>query len=298
MPNTLIHAGVQGFFSKRMSQQTDLKWVYFGAIIPDLPWILQRILHVIAPSIDSFALLSYATIQSSLFVSIFLCYAIASFTKKPKKLGLILSINVLIHLLLDASQIKWGNGVHLFSPFSWQQHNWGFFWPESVLNYILTGLGLLFLLKHGKKTVHTPINLAYPSAWKASAGIMLCICYFLLPLYFIQQPELANNHFMDTLGAEQERIGKPVACDRGKLSQNEGATYLTCWNGEAYLAQNIERNKPATVSIQGHFTQQQTIFVEKIHIHLPIFRDAASYIGLFLILAIWCTSLANSIRKD
>ena len=46
MPNTLAHIGVQGITTKSIFKFADLKWIYVGCIIPDLPWVLQRVLKI------------------------------------------------------------------------------------------------------------------------------------------------------------------------------------------------------------------------------------------------------------
>ena len=50
--------------------------------------------------------------------------------------------NAALHLVLDALQTKWGSGVHFFAPVSWTSTNWGLFWPESIVTYGLTTLGV------------------------------------------------------------------------------------------------------------------------------------------------------------
>ena len=49
MPNTLVHLGVQGLGNRLISTEIDLKWVFLGCIIPDLPWIVRRTLIALAP---------------------------------------------------------------------------------------------------------------------------------------------------------------------------------------------------------------------------------------------------------
>src|SRR5688500_1748825 len=50
----------------------------------------------------------------------------------------ILVLNVVVHLLLDASQTKWASGVLFFVPLTWTLHNWGWFWPESLITVLCT----------------------------------------------------------------------------------------------------------------------------------------------------------------
>ena len=59
---------------------------------------------------------------------------------------LVLGFGVLLHLLIDACQIKWGNGPHFLVPFDWRLTNFGFFWPEQLPSHLLTALGGLYVI--------------------------------------------------------------------------------------------------------------------------------------------------------
>ena len=45
MPNTLAHLCVQGIATRSLIKDADLKWIYTGCVIPDVPWILQRVIR-------------------------------------------------------------------------------------------------------------------------------------------------------------------------------------------------------------------------------------------------------------
>ena len=77
MPNTLAHAGVQGLATHTTVSEADLRWVYLGCVIPDVPWILQRAARVVIPGIDPFALWAYVIIQVTLLGCIVLSAASA-----------------------------------------------------------------------------------------------------------------------------------------------------------------------------------------------------------------------------
>jgi hypothetical protein len=47
VPNALAHLGVQGVATRALLRDADLKWVYIGCIIPDIPWILQRFVRAV-----------------------------------------------------------------------------------------------------------------------------------------------------------------------------------------------------------------------------------------------------------
>ena len=102
MPNTLAHLGVQGIATRSWLTKAELKWIFIGCIIPDLPWILQRLIWICFPNIERYGLRLFAAIQSSLFFCLILSFALAAFAKRFWKVFIILFINSLLHLLLDA----------------------------------------------------------------------------------------------------------------------------------------------------------------------------------------------------
>ena len=142
MPNTLAHVGVQVAISRALWRDAELRWISLGCVIPDLPWIAQRAITTLLPQIDPYEMRFYAVAQASLAVSLVACAGFALLSRRPRHLFLLLSVNAVLHLLLDALQTKWANGVHLFAPFSWTIWNAGWFWPESPWTWFLTALGL------------------------------------------------------------------------------------------------------------------------------------------------------------
>ena len=146
MPNTLAHLGINGFVTRTLIKKADLILIYIGAVIPDIPWILQRLVSALIPNIDAYDLRLYCIILASLFFSIILSAALAYLFSDTKRTFIIFSAGSLIHLLLDSIEIKWANGVHLFAPFSWKLFNAGFFWPENIAIYVITAYGLFYLL--------------------------------------------------------------------------------------------------------------------------------------------------------
>ena len=49
MPNTLAHLGVQGFVSQAALKDVDPKLVYAGLIIPDITFVLRRLIKASFP---------------------------------------------------------------------------------------------------------------------------------------------------------------------------------------------------------------------------------------------------------
>ena len=286
MPNTLAHAGVQGPASRTALPDVDLKWVYLSCVIPDLPWILQRAVRVIIPGIDPFLLRSYVIIQASLLGCMLLSGAVALVARKPKRVFAVLGGNALLHLGLDAMQTKWGNGVHFWAPFSWDLTNWELFWPESVPTYVLTVLGLIYIIWQWRASVSHPPKLAWASAPRLAVVLVLLGSYFIGPLILLYEPIEANNHSLNVLSEAQGRTGRPVEMDRADYVRKRDRHFLEHYGGRVRV-EELPISAPATVSIQGVFTDAHKVRVTKLHVHPSGLRDYPSYLGLALIAAVW-----------
>ena len=127
MPNTLGHIGVQGVVTRLVFRDADSRWLLTGCILPDLPWIFQRAAVAAVPSLDLIDLRLYCVGQATLAGGLLLAGVLAALSRRPRVVFGVLGLNVILHLLLDACQRKWGGGVHLLAPLSWQDLRIGLF---------------------------------------------------------------------------------------------------------------------------------------------------------------------------
>ncbi len=293
MPNTLAHFGVQGFLGNRFLTWCDPKWILIGCVIPDIPWISQRILRLLALPVDLYDLRLYAVCQASLFGCLMLAGALAFLSAQPKKIFCVLAINALVHLLLDSTQLKWANGVHLFAPFSWELWNLGWYWPESVVTYGLTTLGVIYFVVAWKSAIVHPLIPAIPSG-RHSLFAGLCLAgYLVFPLVTMSQAEEADNHFIKTLRHAEVRIGRAVEFDRVSYIKKESGGVITTMSNEFLTLVTSPRPQSALVSIKGRFQTADTIEVEDLHIHSSWLRDVVSYLGLVGLLLMSLVSMGN-----
>jgi len=295
MPNTLAHAGVQGLGSRTALPDVDLKWVYLSCVIPDLPWILQRAVRVIVPGVDPFLLRSYVIIQASLLGCLLFSGAVALVARMPGRVFAVLGGNALLHLGLDAMQTKWGNGVHFWAPFSWDLTNWGLFWPESAPTYVLTALGLLYIVWQWRPSISEPPGIAWPSVPRLLGVLVLLGGYFLGPLFLLHEPIEANNHSLEVLRETQGRAGRPVEMDRADYVRKNDGHFLDHYGGRVRV-EKLRISAPATVSIQGVFTDTHKVRVSELHAHPSGLRDYPSYLGLALIAAVWGSAALSRYR--
>lgn len=291
MPNTLAHLGLQAIVTRTLIKDADLKWIALGAIVPDIPWILQRLVLAgpLAPAAYDVRL--YAIVQSSLVFSLVLSAALAVFARHPGRTFAILALGATLHLLLDALETKWGNGVLFLAPFSWQLIGFRLFWPEGLITTLLSLIGLLSMGYAWQRLPVAPLVLAAPPLRQALfAGALLCL-YLLLPLPLMAAAEAADNHFVGTLRDADARVGRKIEIDRPFFQRHPAGNTLRIFTGEHLHVQGLEPPSSGTVSIKGRFVAPDTLEIVAYHAHPTGLRDAASYLGLAMVLAVWSRAL-------
>ena len=289
MPNTLVHLGVQSVSTKAVFKDADFKWIAIGCIISDVPWIIQRIILVGQIGIDPFDLRQYVIVQASLFFCFILCGVLALFASLSTKIFLLLSANALIHLLFDAMQIKWANGVHFFAPFSWKLVSFNFVWPEYGISYVFTAAGFIALVYFGIKDWKENVVLTMNRSKYATAVILLAI-YFILPFWLRFGPDKADNHYIATLRNVEDRSGRYLELDRSRYRSSDNTVEI--FSGERIKVTGDYPSKDAILSVKGYFSDNKTVHVSSFHIHSPL-RDANSKIALAGVLLIWLMALVK-----
>jgi hypothetical protein len=287
MPNTLAHLGVQALVGRAVVRGGDVKWIWAACVIPDLPWILQRAARTVLPSLDAYDVRLYAIAQSTLAVSLLLAGALSLLTARPRRVFAILAMGCVLHLLLDATQTKWANGVHLFAPLSWELLNWGLFWPEDRATLALTALGVAYA-GFAAVTIREDLgDLVRPRGIRLAALTVLVALYLALPAALMPRVMAADNHFVRTLSDVAERPGRTVEFDRNAVVIEDGRPSLRAWTGERHPLAGAAPAEAGTVSVRGRFLDGSAVDVLAWHAHPPGVRDAASTAGLAVVLAWW-----------
>ncbi len=285
MPNTLVHIAIQSPASRVLITKAEIPWIFLGTILPDIPWIIQRIVLKLG-LFDPLALRAYVATQASLFFCLILSFSLCWLSKKPKTVFTILAFNSLFHLLLDATQVKWGNGVHLFAPFSWHLSSFGFFWPENMFIAYASIIGFLLVLVLIPHIYEEGIELSTRFRWKFI--IFPLLLYILLPFLFSSSIWQSNPSYIATIADITGRPGKPIEVDRG-IFNVEDATISIPSKERIHLSGKLPA-RSGVVSIQGEFLSKDQIVVHAFHFH-AYNRDLASKTGLAAILFIWILAL-------
>lgn len=287
MPNTLVHLGAQGVLSRVFFRSPDFKWIFLGLLIPDLPWILQRVFRLLPACPDRYALALYSLVQSSLFFGLLLAAAIALLDERPWRTWRLLGFNVLLHLLLDASEYKGGNGVHLLAPFGWKLLDFGFVEPEGRWMLALTLFGLVYsLMAFPAGARRPPPPLPRRLGRWAGAGALLGL-YLLLPFALRKGPETENAFSIATLRNAEARTGRAAAFDRAVYLPGDDGGRLRLFSGEEVRAEGLGLTARRLVSAEGVFLAPDRFQVETFVVHTPHYRDAATGLGLAIGAAMW-----------
>lgn len=282
MPNTLAHLAVNGILGQALFKKSDLVYIYLGAIIPDIPWIIQRIVLTALPAINRYDLRLYSIAASSFLFTLILCLAFSVILKQSKRTFFIFAFGSLIHLLLDSIETKWGNGVHFLAPFNWDLLNFGLFWPESFFIYIITVLGFIYVILNWKSVSSKKIIQFHTSYMNFLIFIICLSVYFLLPFLYMQNAELNDNHYVKTLRTKDYRTGKYFESDRGNFVDDGAVDKFITTFSEELTVSNINLDSSEKMSVRARFKSNSEIEIIEYHIHSD--RDIFSYIGLLLIL--------------
>lgn len=286
MPSTLVHLGTQGMFTRALWRPAPLLWVYLGAVLPDLPWILQRAIKAAVPSVDLASLRLYAVSQASLLGCLVLAAAIGAIATRWRVVFALLGGGALLHLLLDAVEIKWANGVLPFAPLDWRPWQLGWFWSDSWAAIAWTALALAWVAWHGREAWDESPRVA-PSRRRRAIGAVLLLVWLLLPLTMMAGARRGDVHFVRTLEEVAERPGRPVELYKAHAWERPGRDVVETLEREELTIEGLELEGHQRVSIRGRFVDETTIRVDEAHVHAPGWRDLGSYVGLAFVALVW-----------
>ena len=146
MPDGATHILIQTIVNKFIKKNNLTPYLLFGAIAPDL---FKAVNRIVAPQYEWFF---YPT-HSPIFMLI-IFYAISLLFHKSERILLIKGcmIGMVIHLLLDLTQINYGGGNYMpFFPFSFYSFSFNIIKTETSLFFLpITALITLIVIKFKK----------------------------------------------------------------------------------------------------------------------------------------------------
>jgi hypothetical protein len=285
LPNTLVHFAAQGPTSHAIWRRLDPRWIYLGCLLPDVPWILRRAVVGFGLPVDTYDLRLYTMAQASLAGTLLLCAAVAVVTRAPRLVFGILGVNALLHLLLDACEIKWGNGVHLFAPFSWKMTTFnlvdGEGWPVLALTLLGAALVTWEIVRWRPPAIRLTLQ-----ARRLVIAAALLGGYLLVPLLFLDAVQTSDSYSVKTLRETDDRAGRTVGLDRTTFLATPEGDFIEMWNGERVRVTGPVPDHDARVSLYGTFLESGLLRVDRFVVHRGG-RDWPSYLALLLLAALW-----------
>ncbi|MBU2676967.1 MAG: hypothetical protein KJP16_07765 [Gammaproteobacteria bacterium] len=258
--------------------------IFAGCVIPDFPWIVQRLIDATGISLEPISSYAYSIAQASLFVCFFACMAFGFLFTNCRLVAVFAFLSCSTHLLLDSLQDKWGNGVHLLAPFNWEVFSLGVFHIDSSLIYGLSFAGIIpfFFISKARQDAR---SLCLNRVRLAACGACLLV-YLLVPFFLTSDVIASDSRYLQTLENIDERPGKLLELDR-ETARVEGDTwYTTTHVGEdlSIVNPDVEMKSGDTYSFRAEFVDERRIRLIDWKRHSQM-RDVASIIGL---LAIGC----------
>ncbi len=289
MPNTLVHFAAQGAASRGVWPRLDARWIYLGCLLPDLPWILRRAVVGLGLPVDPFDLRLYTMALASLAGTLLLCAALAAVTAAPRLVALVLGTNALLHLLLDATELKFGNGVHLGAPFSWRMTSFDLLPGESLVYIVLAAAGALLVAWELSRPRNAIVGFVWsPSRLAASAALLAA--YLVFPLPFLGAIQASDSYSVKTLREVDARAGRTVRLDRTAFHAMPDGGVVHLWTGEDVRAAGERPAHDAMVSLEGTFLAPDVLRIDRLFVHRHN-RDWSSYVALVLLGLLWAPPL-------
>jgi len=294
MPNTLVHFAAQGAASRGVWPRLDARWIYLGCLLPDLPWILRRAVVGLGVPVDVFDLRLYTMALASLAGTLLLCAALAAVTAAPRVVVAVLGANALLHLLLDATELKFGNGVHLAAPLSWRMTSFDLLPGESPVYLVLAAAGALLVAWELTRSRNAVVGFVLSPRRIGAAGALLA-AYLAFPLPFLGAIEASDSYSVKTLREVEARPGRTVRLDRTAFHATPQGGVVQLWTGESVRATGELPASDGTVSLQGTFLAPDVLRVDRLFVHRQN-RDWPSYVALLLLAVLWARPLLPARR--
>jgi hypothetical protein len=173
-------------------------------------------------------------------------------------------------------------------PFSWHSTNFELLWPEHFSSYFIAFTGIIVLIFLWPKAIRSNLFLQRPDKTKAFCAAACLVIYFSSPSLLLNTAYAENTHYSQTLHDTKKRTGKKLEIDRA--TYKTATNTLECYIDKQLKVTNLPKIQSGTISIRGHFLDEETIELQAYHLH-KTFRDYASYTGLFLALLLWSHTL-------
>jgi hypothetical protein len=287
----LTHVGA-AYGPGRLFLPGRLRLVLIGGILPDIGTplvVLANLLHLHPGAVESYLQPMQAPIPTFMLAA-----AIALLTVGRRRSFAALLLGVAIHYALDLSQVRYGGGIYLFYPLNFDSPSFDLYWPESVTNLVLLGLGVVgvawAMVRPGPRIAWTRRNIRL-----ALFAVALALA---LPLFTLGAFRAANANNVAFYADPSAWEGRSLALAKVEVETVEPAApgwRVTIRKGErrvAIRAASFERwgasdaaapTPRERISVRGTYRDGALHAEEEVHVHFRPLRTWTSLAALLLL---------------
>jgi hypothetical protein len=293
LPSLMVHYGTTLLAGWPVRHQSVTTALLLGATWPDVPWMALRVLDLWSPDELRIPLRLYAQAFHTPLMCLWGGLIFACFMQRPRPQALAFIGAAWFHLVLDAFQTRYGNGVALLYPFSWRVYDFELFWPDGTIGLILLAMSTAVVLHAFWKGLE-PLHLRRPSWLRVTA---LTLGYLLMPLATWHAAFDANVFNALFIYFPSALEGKEVGFERNALVSSKPPRLRTWYDHHLALDQVPDEARPGdVVSLRGTYGEGQ-LKVRQFHIHSLDLHSTPSIVAfVMLVLAFW-RAQANAPRR-
>jgi hypothetical protein len=261
-----------------------------GATWPDLPWVLLRGLHMVVPISSSLTPSYYVQPFATPLMCLWAGVIFACCVRRPRRQAVAFVAAAWLHLLLDACQTRFGNGVAFLYPLSGKLYDFEVFWEESPVGLAMLALSVGFVAVVAKQGVASMTWKRPPAMWVA----VLLVGYFAMPVVTWSLMRGDDTFGMAFVSDPTSFEGRTVGFDRNLLA-GTNPPILRTWYGRDLRLVGVPAEAQAgdIVSVRGRYTDGE-IAVEAFHVHLRHLHDVPSMVALAVFVVILWRARRNA----
>ncbi len=281
MPDLLTHFGATYLLSRPLPWRIDLRLLFLGALLPDLPWILSRVLKTLTP-LDPINLSAYLIPFSTPLVVLLVAACIALLHQRPLTCFAILGTAGLLNIVLDCLQTRPVSGPLLLYPLSFHRYSLHWFWPEDIISYVAVGVSLVCMAFAMRRPIGpTPFRLRN---LRLVVSLLFGICVLTV---LTHKPLIAQNVYNLGFASQPENWeGQWVTLESRRVVDRNLVEVERSRGLRVQIKGDVELYPGEVVSLGG-FYRDGKIYTEMVHRHRRGLRNLFSYVALLIFVAVW-----------
>ncbi len=281
MPNLLTHFGATYLLFWPLPWRIDLRLLFLGALLPDLPWIIYRALERLT-ALDPINLLAYLIPFSTPIVVLLVAACIALLHQRPLTCFGILGTAGVLNIVLDALQTRPVSGPLLLYPFSFRQYSLHWFWSEDIISYVAVGVSLVCIAFALRRPIWpTPFRLQ-------NLGLVVSLLFGICVLISLtHKPLIAQNVYTLGFASQPEKWeGEWVTLEFDPVVERNLVQVHPSRGLRVQVMGDVDLQPGEGVTLGG-FYRDGKIYPEMIRRHRGGLRDLFSYAALLIFVAVW-----------